>query len=251
MTEGQAGRYTASVAPFHPHHGPAHVEITISCQPPVPFDIYIDPSGVVRNTVGNPIIGATVTLYRSDTGAAGSFAVVPDGDAIMSPSNRDNPDTTDAVGHFGWDVIAGFYVVRAEKPGCADPNDGTKPYVETPVLEIPPPVTDLELVLSCGTTAVSLRSFSASRARAGIWLRWRTASETQTLGFNLYRRQRGKLVKLNRALMPSAFGGTTRGRAYSFLDRSAQRGGTYTYRLQAVGLGGSRVWIGTVVARRL
>ena len=61
----------------------------------------------------------------------------------MSPSNRTNPDTTDANGHFGWDVLAGYYKVRASAPGCSA--------AETAVLTIPPPVTDLDIGLSCPT----------------------------------------------------------------------------------------------------
>jgi hypothetical protein len=61
----------------------------------------------------------------------------------MSPGNRSNPDTTDSDGSFGWDVVAGYYKVRASASGCNT--------AETAVLTIPPPVTDLELDLSCPT----------------------------------------------------------------------------------------------------
>jgi hypothetical protein len=67
----------------------------------------------------------------------------------MSPTNRDNPDATDADGLFGWDVIAGYYIVRAEAEDCVSPDDSSQSFVETDVLTIPPPVTDLILVLEC------------------------------------------------------------------------------------------------------
>jgi hypothetical protein len=57
-------------------------------------------------------------------------------------------------------------------------------------------------------------------------------------------------VKLNGKLIASVYGGTTRGHAYSFLDRRTRSGVGYTYRLQAVSLGGTRAWLGTAVARR-
>ncbi len=91
-------------------------------------------------------------------GSAGPFEVVENDSAIMSPSNRTNPDTTDAEnpetdaeegGHFGWDVIAGYYKVRAEKVGCHAPGDETQSFVETEVMEIPPPVTNLDIRLDC------------------------------------------------------------------------------------------------------
>ena len=153
MTETPAGsgHYTAVIAPLIPNSGPAQIVITIICggtPTTITFNIYIDPSGFVRTTDGTPIAGATVTLFRSDS-AGGPFVQVPDGSGIMSPANRTNPDTTDSGGHFGWDVIAGFYRVRAEATGCVSPTNPSQTFVESAVLTIPPPVTDLDLRLSC------------------------------------------------------------------------------------------------------
>jgi len=141
----------------NPLHGNGFIRITIT--PPTPeepdgeilFPVYIDPSGFVKTTDGTGLAGATVTLYRSDF-PGGPFTVVPDGSDVMSPSNRENPDTTDASGHFGWDVIAGYYKVRAEKSGCHAPGNAGQAFVETSVMEIPPPVTDLDIRLDCPAT---------------------------------------------------------------------------------------------------
>lgn len=159
MTETPAGSgiYQASVLPLNPARGAATVTMTIHCPDnttqTISFDMYIDPSGIVRDSHGTLLAGATVTLLRSDS-AAGPFTVVPDGSAVMSPGNRTNPDMTDAQGHFGWDVLEGFYKVRAQKSGCNG-------IVETGALQIPPPVTDLVLTLNCPTqltTTVSLKT---------------------------------------------------------------------------------------------
>ena len=96
-------------------------------------------------------------------------------------------------------------------------------------------------------TAVSVRSFTADRTLRGVTLRWHTAHETTVVGFNVYRHQRSKLVKVNRTLIPSVSRGTASGHRYSWLDRRATRGDA-TYRLQAVSLSGKRSWIGTAVA---
>jgi hypothetical protein len=143
--------YFATFAPLFPKQGIARVTIRLDCLtgPHVEsFDVYIDPSGTVQDTLGDPIADATVTLLRSDS-AGGPFAAVPDGSTVMSPTNRDNPDLTGAAGHFGWDVVSGYYKVRAEKSGCHAPADPARPFVETGVLTIPPPVTDLVLELEC------------------------------------------------------------------------------------------------------
>ena len=95
-------------------------------------------------------------MYRSDT-ANGVYDIVPNQSAIMSPMNRTNPDYTDGDGHFGWDVIAGFYKVRAEKPDCFQPSNPGQAYAETEALEIPPPVFDLDIRLQCPTSALPAR----------------------------------------------------------------------------------------------
>ena len=74
---------------------------------------------------GDPLPGATVTLYRSDANGGPFDDPVPNGDWMMSPANRTNPDTTDANGHFGWDTIAGYYKVVATRPGCYRPATRT------------------------------------------------------------------------------------------------------------------------------
>jgi hypothetical protein len=153
MVESPAGTYTATIAPLYPLHGDARVVITLQCpgcEPTqIPFNIWIDPSGVVVNTNGEPVPAATVTLYRADV-ASGPFEIVISGSAVMSPGNRDNSMQTDTAGLFGWDVIAGYYTVRAAKSGCVAADNHSQPYAQSDVLTIPPPVTDLRLVLYCG-----------------------------------------------------------------------------------------------------
>jgi len=152
MTEGPATTHTAIIPQLDPFHGYARVVITIHCPDSttstILFDIYIDPSGHVRTVDGEPIDGATVTLFRSDS-PSGPFVQVPDGSGIMSLANRNNPDLTDADGRFGWDVFAGFYKVRGEKEGCVSPTDPSQTFVESAVLTVPPAITDLDLRLDC------------------------------------------------------------------------------------------------------
>ncbi len=104
---------------------------------------YEDPSGVVYAQTPEgpvPLPHATVTL-RQSFDSAGPFQAVPNESAVMSPANRTNPGTTNAGGLFGWDVLAGYYTIEASKTGCASQT--------TSVLSIPPPVSNLELTLTC------------------------------------------------------------------------------------------------------
>ena len=173
------GSYVAPIPPLYPNHGAALVEIEFTCPNGQTyvwgFTVYIDPSGTVKTADGTPLEGATVTLYYSESGAPGSFVQVPDGAAvpvpdlaaIMSPSNRRNPDTTNALGQYGWDVITGFYIVRAEKTGCTSPQDHSQPFVESGILTIPPAVTGVDLILDCGAPADTTPPTTVAQASPG------------------------------------------------------------------------------------
>ena len=100
--------------------------------------MWIDPSGTTC-----PSVRARVTLFRAAT-AGGPFQQVPAGSVIMSPDNRENPDTVAADGSFRWDVVAGFYRIRLTSLDTGES-------VDTAVFPIPPPVTDIDLSLPCPT----------------------------------------------------------------------------------------------------
>lgn len=88
-------------------------------------------------------------------------------------------------------------------------------------------------------TAVAVTAFAVH----GHVVTWRTASENGLLGFTLRRDGR----KLTRRLIPAK--GGTGGASYRFGDRTAPRHGRHAYRLEAVGLDGTRVWSATARAR--
>jgi len=98
------------------------------------------------------------------------------------------------------------------------------------------------LIGSCtlSTSAVALRAFTATRAGKSTLLRWRTASERGTLGFDVFREQSGRRVKVNRRLIKAAGRGAS-GASYAFRDARAAR----RYWLREVTDDGSRVWLGT------
>jgi hypothetical protein len=107
LVEGPAGTYSVTIPGLNfPRR--ARVVVTID-HPTDPtafgLDVYIDPSGFVRFVNGDPAVGAAVRLLRSES-PDGPFALVADGSAIMSPSNRTNPDTAAADGATAWDVIS-------------------------------------------------------------------------------------------------------------------------------------------------
>ena len=107
------------------------------------------------------------------------------------------------------------------------------------------------LLLPGPPSAVKVTGFSARTTNRGVSLSWRTGSELQTVGFNVWRYAsvRGKGVKVNRALVPARNAGGEAGAAYRLLDRGARPGVAYTYRLQALGLDGKRAWRASATLR--
>jgi Domain of unknown function (DUF5122) beta-propeller len=92
-----------------------------------------------------------------------------------------------------------------------------------------------------------LASLSATRASRGVLIRWRTASEFDLRGFNLYREQNGLRRLANRGLIRAKGAGLAA--SYAFHDRRATRS-TRRYWLQAVTVDSNLRWFGPVTVRR-
>ncbi len=92
-------------------------------------------------------------------------------------------------------------------------------------------------IASSSALAVEFRSFTAGRVSSGVRVAWRTASEVDTLGFNVYREVNGRRVRVNRRLIAA------KGRSsYSLLDRRASKTKSFRYWIQVVDMDGSRRW---------
>ena len=87
---------------------------------------------------------------------------------------------------------------------------------------------------------VTLASFTASPAEGAVILEWKTATETDNLGFNLYRAESstGPRTQLNESLLPSQSPGSMLGAPYGFRDETVTEGVTYYYWLEDVDLYG-------------
>jgi len=156
MTALSNGRYFGEIPAVAPAHDEYKLTILRRCSGgDLSEDTsgWVDPSGYVRTTQGYALPGSTVTLFRTDTNdSASTLRQVPNGSTIMAPYNRKNPDLTDFAGHFGWDVEYGrWYQVRASHPGCVSPTNPLQTTVSTPLIFVPPAVTDLDIRLACPT----------------------------------------------------------------------------------------------------
>ena len=92
-------------------------------------------------------------------------------------------------------------------------------------------------------TAVTVASFTATAARGkGVEVTWKTASEVDAVGFNVWRYSGGKGVKVNRTLIAAKASVRAGGATYRLVDRHARPGVAYTYKLQVVNKNGLRAW---------
>lgn len=84
-----------------------------------------------------------------------------------------------------------------------------------------------------GGLLVDLAAFNPYPEDGRVLIRWETSSETDNAGFALLRREvrTGATVRLNETLIPGA-GGPFAGASYVFVDRTAQNGVKYEYRLE-------------------
>lgn len=94
-------------------------------------------------------------------------------------------------------------------------------------------------------TAVGLLSFTARTVSRGVRLSWRLAAGRRTLGFNVFREQSGRRIRLNRSLIGAGGAGLN---VHAWLDRGSP-GATPRYWLQELGRNGSRTWHGPAAVR--
>jgi hypothetical protein len=83
--------------------------------------------------------------------------------------------------------------------------------------------------------------------KAKIVINWKTASEVDTAGFNIYRSENpdGPFARLNQRLVPAS-GDPLIGGDYSYVDQSVDAGKLYYYRLEDVDLTGSTTSEGVI-----
>jgi hypothetical protein len=102
-------------------------------------------------------------------------------------------------------------------------------------------------------TAITLSGFTAKRYDSGALIEWQTGSETDNLGFNVYREQNGKRVKINSqiiagsALLTGPGTNLAAGGSYSWWDDSPQGKHAAHYYLEEIKLSGESVNHGPLV----
>ena len=98
-------------------------------------------------------------------------------------------------------------------------------------------------------TLVTLTDFQAVPGDRSVTLQWKTASEINNAGFNLYRSEvpDGAYKKITNALIP-AQGSPAQGASYEFVDKKVQNRKTYYYKLEDIEHNGKSTFHGPVSA---
>lgn len=166
LVESANGTYVGVAGAVAPATGEGEVTIQLTCPTGTVtgtnFDLYIDPEGTIVDQNGNLLTNARAVLLRSDD-KDGPYAVVPDGSSIMSPGNRSNPSITGTDGRFQWDVVAGWYVVRAYADGCTNLTNAKVPFAETQPLQVPPPRFGLVIKMKCSNKAARIKNLKITK----------------------------------------------------------------------------------------
>ena len=95
------------------------------------------------------------------------------------------------------------------------------------------------------STAATFRSASASAGSHGVLVRWRTGTEAELLGCQVYRSRGHSWQRITRPLVTAK--GSLSGASYRYLDGTARRGVSYRYRIRAVNRDGTASWLGPVL----
>lgn len=213
--------------------------------------------GVTVNTSSNWRPGGSSTATLNVVGgtgyAAGWFDWNNDGDF---------GDTGEKA--FGQAVTAGSNVIPFSIPATATTAVSIKARVRLYATEPTVPDNLLGTETPSGTAAsgevedyilmtplaVQLNAFTAVGGDQSVAIAWETASELDTLGFNLWRgvTQAAPDTRLNATMIPAAGTGTGGGATYSWTDSAVQNGTTYWYWLEAVDIHGATQRFGPVSA---
>jgi len=99
---------------------------------------------------------------------------------------------------------------------------------------------------------VELSSFTASYGDNTVTLRWTTQTETENLGFHVYRSltENGAYERITASLIPGA-GSSWTPHSYQFTDQDVQEGVTYYYKLEQIDAQGTKEMFGPKIVRIL
>ncbi len=157
----------------------------------------------------DPTFGRGGTVVNGRQARANAVVIQPDGRIVAAGSNP-----------------VDFVLARYRSNGSVDASLGSGGTVTS----------------AFGSLWTMLASMSATRLNRQVVVRWRTTSEGDARGFNVYRGQKGHQRRVNQLLV-KVKAGVGRGATYSFRDYGAPSS-SGRYWLESVTREGTRRWLG-------
>jgi hypothetical protein len=142
------------------------------------------------------------------------------------------------------------------EPMGSDPYDECDPYQNDDDMCVNFPADECQSLPEPdypGPTAVEMAAFNAGWTGQGVLLEWETASEVDSLGFNLYRSRSAAsgYARINETLIPCQSPGNPTGASYSYLDLQAPPDTVCFYVIEALDARGNPDRYGPVQANPL
>ena len=196
--------------------------------------------GFIKDGQGQAIAGALVVLTVENslplsvlTGGSGDWAV----DLI----NLKNNTTYDVQSFANGNNVSITVYVPDGQAGSGKKGSGTHALAGVGIgSEM---VADIIADEPDSSLPVELASFRGKYdvAQKSITLTWRTETEVNNLGFNIYRseKEEGPFIKINKSLIPSA-GNSAMPNEYQFIDKKVTKDQTYFYYIEDFDIFGKR-----------
>jgi hypothetical protein len=190
---------------------------------------YIIYSYVYKQDGTTPAEGAIVYVTVTHSGTTSYYLsklASSNGYWQLDLGNLKSPSTKDVLSYSTGDVISVFSQGAADGTGSADDIvSGSSPQRISHDISLP----------------VFLSVFTASATPNGVLLSWRTESEVDNIGWNIYQstKQDGEYHRINDKLIPGA-GNSAMPNTYQFLDKEAKEGVTYFYYLEDIDIFGEK-----------
>jgi len=192
-------------------------------------------------TLGVFASGRIWASYTSDPGDVNSYAGSAGGNSTYSAGTG-----WEQLSHsWTFDSDSGTrdgFVVQARI--YSDTSDSII-YIDTAAITIS---SDVGIIYNAaGDVPVEMVSFVADAGQGQVDLTWETATETDNLGFNIYRAATSETERsaVNNGIVPGA-GTTMMPQTYSFIDGDVVAGTTYLYWLEQVDFQGTTELFGPV-----
>jgi hypothetical protein len=185
---------------------------------------------------GNPPAGKVIVALDGSGNILGTWVAEDNGITDQFPSAANYPGSP-ATGFWEMSVPAPNISIAKLQARNADNTvyaEDTTPGWNSGSAGEPHELLDASL-------PVTLSSFTAISTDSVVMLKWRTESEVDNMGWNIYRCETkdGKFVKINDKLIPGA-GNSAMPNSYQFVDKTVVKGRQYYYYLEDVDITGMR-----------